>query len=338
MTIQNKKNPSLTPLNLCAYVTTHLSGKGIALEAMLSGSGLKPQDFDTTARLLNLSQEQQVLLNALSLSSNTSLGLEIGLAARISAYGLLGYAMMTAPTLRVGLGVSLRLPALLGTYFQLKLTEEEHITQLSLEGCRAPLLLEPALTELCLGSFKTLISDMLGSAFIPRSAQFRYQADDGMADAYTEGFECPISFSHPKSMIVFDSALLDQKLPLADRLCHQKVLELCLAQNRELVANREWLEKLRCVLSENLLTPPTLETLGGLMHCSPRTLRRQLQMQNSSYRQLLDELRFEKAKALLIAGAGTSDQIAEQLGFSDGASFRRAFRRWCGMSPNSFRP
>ncbi|MFS0827851.1 AraC family transcriptional regulator [Pseudomonas phoenicis] len=336
MTINSKKYASLTPLHLSDCIAKHLVHKGLPIDDVLAGSGLRADDFKIASRMLDIQQEQQIIRNALKLGGDPYLGLDLGRSARISAYGLLGYAMLTASTLREGLEIPIRLPALLGTYFQLKITANSGVVQILAENCRAPVDLEPILTELCLSSFKTLIEDMLLKPVALEEVSLRYMATDDPA-IYEEMFGCPVAFSASVSSIAVDASLLDKVLPLSNILCHQKVVELCQIQNRELVSNREWLEKLRNILSENLLDPPDLESLAEKMHCSPRTLRRQLQDQNTSYRHLLDELRFARAKSLLASHSGTVDQIAEELGFSDGAGLRRAFRRWCGMSPNAFR-
>jgi len=62
-----------------------------------------------------------------------------------------------------------------------------------------------------------------------------------------------------------------------------------------------------------------------------------LQALGSSYQQLLDELRFERAKHLLHEARLPIHRIAEELGFSETASFRHAFLRWSGVAPSHFR-
>jgi AraC-like DNA-binding protein len=71
------------------------------------------------------------------------------------------------------------------------------------------------------------------------------------------------------------------------------------------------------------------------MNCSSRTLRRHLQALGSSYQQLLDELRFERAKQLL-AEDQTDLPDCRDAGFSETASFRHAFVRWSGVAPSQF--
>jgi AraC-like DNA-binding protein len=70
---------------------------------------------------------------------------------------------------------------------------------------------------------------------------------------------------------------------------------------------------------------------------SVRTLQRELTQVGSSYRNLVKQLRFERASELLREGNLNVSQIAAQLGYSTSAHFARAFRRESGLPPNEFR-
>jgi AraC-like DNA-binding protein len=68
-----------------------------------------------------------------------------------------------------------------------------------------------------------------------------------------------------------------------------------------------------------------------------RSLRRQLSLENLSFRQLLDEVRFEKAKSYLLKSRLSVEDIALQLGYAEAAAFNHAFKRWSGITPSAFR-
>ncbi len=70
---------------------------------------------------------------------------------------------------------------------------------------------------------------------------------------------------------------------------------------------------------------------------SERSLRRQLAAEGESFRGLVDEVRREKAESMLSDSDTPIGEIALLLGFSDTSAFSRAFRRWCGISPQRFR-
>jgi AraC-like DNA-binding protein len=70
---------------------------------------------------------------------------------------------------------------------------------------------------------------------------------------------------------------------------------------------------------------------------SERTLRRKLQDEHTSFQKLLGELRMHVAIKYLRDTDLTPDEIADALGFSDAANFRRAFVRWTKETPHRFR-
>ncbi|MEM8661122.1 MAG: AraC family transcriptional regulator [Pseudomonadota bacterium] len=56
-----------------------------------------------------------------------------------------------------------------------------------------------------------------------------------------------------------------------------------------------------------------------------------------SFKSLFDEVRLQRAQNLLENSSLTLDIIAERLGYSDPSNFRRAFKKWTGETPTSFR-
>jgi AraC-like DNA-binding protein len=77
---------------------------------------------------------------------------------------------------------------------------------------------------------------------------------------------------------------------------------------------------------------PTLHRMARLLHTSPRTLRRRLEQDGTTYHALLDELRRDLALSYLQEETMEVEQVAFLLGFSDASALRRAFRRWTGRS------
>ena len=69
---------------------------------------------------------------------------------------------------------------------------------------------------------------------------------------------------------------------------------------------------------------------------SPATLRRQLAADGLPFRRLRDEILNDRARLALL-GTEPIAEIAEALGYSDGRSFARAFKRWNGTSPRRAR-
>lgn len=70
---------------------------------------------------------------------------------------------------------------------------------------------------------------------------------------------------------------------------------------------------------------------------SRQTLYRRLKAEDITFEQLLDELRHRLALKLLRDQHLPVKQAAWRLGFSDPASFSRAFKRWTGSAPTVVR-
>ncbi len=79
------------------------------------------------------------------------------------------------------------------------------------------------------------------------------------------------------------------------------------------------------------------ETVAKALNVSERSLNAKLRECDTSYQELLEELRWKLAKQYLDRKNLSLTQIGYQLGFSDTSSFARAFRRWTGQSPSKYR-
>jgi AraC-like DNA-binding protein len=77
----------------------------------------------------------------------------------------------------------------------------------------------------------------------------------------------------------------------------------------------------------------TLERIAWRCGLGERTLRRRLEEAGTSFRALVDEVRKERALALL-EHEGNVALVAQSLGFSDSTAFARAFRRWTKSLPH----
>jgi AraC-like DNA-binding protein len=81
----------------------------------------------------------------------------------------------------------------------------------------------------------------------------------------------------------------------------------------------------------------SLEAVSARLQLPPRTVRRRLQREGTSFRDLSAQLRKEMALRCLRDTELTVEDIACALGFSDAANFRHAFRGWTGVCPQEMR-
>ncbi|MEG1041332.1 MAG: AraC family transcriptional regulator [Pseudomonas sp.] len=82
---------------------------------------------------------------------------------------------------------------------------------------------------------------------------------------------------------------------------------------------------------------PTLVAMAKRQGLSASSFRRQLEREGRSYQQIKDEVRRATAFECLRATEMSIAEIAERTGFQEPSAFHRAFKKWTGESPGSYR-
>ena len=332
-------NHRLISLQSSCLIAQYFTERGLPVEALLNGTGLSINDLADPVRLITPDQEQRVFANAAQLSNSVATALQLGQRMRISAYGQLGYAMLSSATLGQAIRVMLGHPNMLGSYFRLS---SESLDGSTIALRASEYLQSPELylfnLELCFSSIKAMLDDVLGQP-LPLASLHLQGPTQGHLDRFVEFFgDCPVSAGQPFSEMTFDASWLAAPLPLADPVTHRDALEQCqLIEARFTRASSPLAVEVVTRLRQSLDAPPSLEQLADHFHCTPRTLRRHLNQTGRGYQKILDDLRYQHAQTLLAEPELPISRIAEQLGFSETASFRHAFLRWSGLSPRSWR-
>lgn len=179
---------------------------------------------------------------------------------------------------------------------------------------------------------------LLGSDLPPIAVSFQHPApeDPEVRRAHERVFRVRPSFGAPRTEVVFDAAWLDapnrrQNPALADYASRRAGM---LAAN---LGAATWAERVRAILDDALQDPPTPHAVARDLGTSARTLQRRLADEATSFADILDRARHDRALALLENRDRTAGEVAFALGFRVTATFFRAFRRWTGLTPGEHR-
>jgi len=97
-------------------------------------------------------------------------------------------------------------------------------------------------------------------------------------------------------------------------------------------------ETLRVTLAPYLASRyPPIELAAEIVGTSTRSLQRRLGKRQTSYSELIDQLRFDLAARLLADPDQKIIDIAMRLGYEHSPNFSRAFRRISGLTPRQYR-
>jgi AraC-like DNA-binding protein len=121
--------------------------------------------------------------------------------------------------------------------------------------------------------------------------------------------------------------------PPSSRAVYRRMIEFAEDKLRVRPGSRSVLSMVCEAFSEHIYAESAVARRAGV---SIATLRRRLQAEGlPAFRELRDRALNQAARTLLERRTSPSS-IAEQLGFSDLRSFRRAFKRWNGLTPAAF--
>jgi AraC-like DNA-binding protein len=156
--------------------------------------------------------------------------------------------------------------------------------------------------------------------------------------AYDQIWRCPITFNAPWNAMRMDESLRMHRVQLQPRY----VFGVLSAHADQLLKELENSKTARGRV-ESLLMPIlhtgeiSMDAIAAKMSQSRQTLYRSLKDEGVTYEQVLDELRHKLALHYLAGRRVSVNETAYLVGFSDPASFSRAFKRWTGKSPREAR-
>tara|TARA_R110002072_G_scaffold89737_10_gene201074 strand:- start:2182 stop:3219 length:1038 start_codon:yes stop_codon:yes gene_type:complete len=81
----------------------------------------------------------------------------------------------------------------------------------------------------------------------------------------------------------------------------------------------------------------SFDDVADELNMTTHTIRRRLKDEGNSFQEIKDSIRREQALTLLENKNLSLLMISEKLGFSETAAFARAFKKWTGLTPGSYR-
>lgn len=322
-----------------ACVYDALLERGHSPAEILKDVDLRPQDVHSPDKRISLGHLLTVYRNAIRLSNDPHLAFRIGITVHISTYGMYGYAILCSPDFRTAIDFALRYHVLATPTAMFDLTEDRELATWTVRPI-APVLDDPALyrfvTEKQIGVYISLLRDVMGPTFAPQEIHLSYAAAPGFSISSSEA-GCDVYYAQQTNKIVFPTRWLDANATFGNRTTYSHVVNICDKLLADLALQTGLPGRIRGILLRDIANPPPLSAIARHLGSTERSLRRELERQGSSFRDIRDELRARLALEYLRGTSLTNDDIATALGFSDGAAFRRAFQRWTGKSPSQIR-
>jgi AraC-like DNA-binding protein len=333
-------NPTRMPARYFALLCDLLKTRGVAIEPMLKAARIWPTQIYGPDATLTVAQLEALIAEASRLTGRKDLGFELGREIKLSSHEILGYGILTSPTLDYALQLATRYYRLITPTFKLTYRREASTSELHFQPV---VQLSPEALRFMLETVVVSAHEQLKALMAQRFPRYDIHvsyAEPARGKAYADLKPARFHFGAerlPGARMVLDNDTVAQALPMADRAALKMAEARCDEHLRSTAQAQGMTGWVTMMLHESQAGMPTLAELSHLLNQSVRTMDRHLAREGSRFLEISKRVRHEKACALLGCGEMTITQVAYHLGYKDAANFTRAFRREAGSSPSQYR-
>jgi AraC-like DNA-binding protein len=250
-----------------------------------------------------------------------------------------GFAILSSPDFRRTMAFAVEYHQLAAPLVDIQFSEQDKVAVWTMSPFAFPQVnaqLYKFIVELQAGAHVSLHRDFMNQSFGASELHFTF-GRPRVAKDDVQVFGCPVLYGQSENRLLFDLDWLNAPPKFGNEVTYSEVLQLCAKLLSELKLNTGVAGKVREIVLSRLGQPTSFELVAERLRMSPRTLRRKLDQEGTSFRELIDELLAHAAIKYVRDTVLRIEDIAHALGFSDAAAFRRAFRRWTKSAPHEYR-
>lgn len=310
------------------------SQRGLDAEVLLAKSGVPigatdEMDVHHLSDLFSGMWEQAVVM-----TGDASIGLTSP-GHPLAAFGVVAHMLLSSTNLLAAAKCLARFAALVSPTFAMDVVREDrgYVVSFSISGGRRPVPMQRF--DFLAMVFLAGAQWITGRRLIPNVIHMPFpEPEDSIP--WRLAYGCPIVFNASSFRGEFNASDFEEAIPTGD----PAIADMCVRMTEQ--AAQEFGEhftgKVRQLLTRILHKgDPRREQVAEMLCVSERTLQRRLSEEGTSFAELVDAVRRERAERMLARGYLSVTEMACELGFSDPSNFYRACKRWFGLSPSSLR-
>ncbi|MGB0449562.1 MAG: AraC family transcriptional regulator [Porticoccaceae bacterium] len=307
---------------------------GIDANEVLKRSGLQPDRLYTTNLRTQFSAQPRFWQAAVELSGDPSIGLHIAEKMPVYKGQIIEYLFLSSANFGDGLRRNISYQRLVSDALQARLVEQSspYLTGYFVDRKYVTSHLIEALS---LGVIK-MFQAVTDGVFKPEKIAFVHSPNTDIAE-YERIFQCPVEFNADKFRLYFAKEILDYRsLNSAPELLdlHVRVADNHIA----MLQQQDFIDDVNSLIASMLESgTASLDTVSEKLRITPRQLRHRLKSADTSFQQLLNNLRRSLARRLLSKTDEDISEIVYLTGFSEPSTFYRAFKRWENTTPIEYR-
>lgn len=314
---------------LAASLLDLAAARGASREKLLRGTGIFIEDVKT-AKALSADQLLRLIERANKLVPANDCAFQLGRRLFPGSYGKVSEALMHCRNLTDALRILSRLRNQICPFVSASIRLEDECVYLLINdaiGCGSNWQF---VTECYFTALVSAIK-LLSGKRIPLHFDLPFARPRHIQE-YEENLGFRLQFNQPILAIKFARSYL--KIPF---LQHSSAVKHCAIQQASGVhiAHIGFLDAIRQVLHRHPQT--TLQQVAAHFAISPATFKRKLSQHGTSFQSIHDDIRKQQAVYLLKLKGLNNEATAYQMAFNDVPNFRRAVKRWTGLTPSALK-
>ncbi|MFN6568942.1 AraC family transcriptional regulator [Dendronalium sp. ChiSLP03b] len=314
---------------------------GVDSDRLCTAVGIEPALLTMPDRRISGTLHSAVWREAVKRTGDENLGLHLGEVFNLATFGIVGYVLVNCQTFEEVLEKLSRYTHLFsqGAYIHFSVSDGMVFCDCDIvDDLKNYLLEQPRYAvDSTFASLMKATQTLTGNVLYPHAVWFQYPRPADTAE-HDRIFGTGLHFSMPTNRIIFDANCLKWQVLSANAsllsVFEQHAEAMLDAMNRQDDYTRQVVQAIAQNLKGEL---PSIEAIARSLAISVRQLQRELQAEGTSYQQLLDDTRKELALRHLKNPNTPIHDVAFLLGFSEPSAFHRAFKRWTGQTPRTYR-
>jgi len=313
------------------------AGAQVDATALLASVGLDAEGSWDPKAMLPADSYYDMLERIASRTDVTDLPVRVGASMQLDEYGALGLAFKAATTLGGSFQRVERYARLWTSVVEYELCPDPRGTLLILHRSGERRLGLRLSNEATLASAVSIARQVCPVPVAPLEVLVQHPAPMSTA-SHADYFGCSIRFGADHDALLFSPETLAQPNILGDEGISRYLISHLDAELAEIVEEAPLVARAKDTIAQALSEgTPRMADIARALGLSARSFHRRLSEHGMNFQTLTEDTRRDLAEGLLRDESHSLAEIAFLTGFSEQSSFTRAFKRWKGTTPASYR-
>ncbi len=320
------------------FIAQGLDAGGIDSHQLFLDAGIDLAESENPNIRFPVHKMSRVWQLAIQRTGDPCFALTLASRANPSMYSALGMSMVSSRTLGEALHRGCRFSQIASEGATVVLQERDDgnvALALQMSAVQVELVAVEAM-EAFMATTTQILRNISRNGLQPLEVHFRHNREPDRA-AYEDFFQAPLIFDAREYKIIIPRAALAYKCDQANPELAEN-LDLWMSEYLARFEANSLSAKVRRLLAEKLPDGEyKQEDVASALAMSTRSLQRSLQKEGTSFKALLEATRQDMAMKYIEEKQLSLIEICCLLGFSDQSNFTKAFKRWTGKAPYSYR-